>query len=360
MTIIECQGTGRERGHAHGETARALIHDGLARWMASMATATGGLREHYLQDFLGRTSFERTIKIHCPDLYEEVIGIAEGANVDFHSILAYNLMDEQWFDVLGNVPGCSVIGINSTTGRGTEAEGSVVLAQNMDLPEYMNGGQAVLRIIPHDAPESLVLTAAGMIGLTGATRAGLAVCVNTLLNSPRGLPVAFVVRELLRRKNTRDGATFLAAVPHASGQHYALADRNSARGFECSGVDVAEVQLVDQVLIHTNHPLATREVDREVARQPLVRERVLSSERRLAFLRESCRSQQRLADVKIVLADRTVPISVSPTETRNTLTFGAIAIEFRDEPHVEICLGRPDLEKWVPMAWSGRSALTSA
>lgn len=363
MTVIECQGSGRVRGRAHGEAARDLIHDGLDRWMVSTAMATGGSPEEYLVDFLGRTSFERTIKDHSVDLYEEVVGIAEGANADFRSILAYNLMDEQWSDLLTNEPGCSVVGADSTSSGGPEDEGAVALAQNMDLPEYMNGGQLVLRIIPHDGPETLVLTAAGMIGLTGVTRAGLGVCVNTLLmlpNSQRGLPVAFVVRELLKRKNTEEAAAFLESAPHASGQHYALADRNGVRGFECSSVDIAEVGLIDHVLMHTNHPIATLEVDRKMADRRRVRAGISSSERRLAFLRRTYQSGQGYVGAKIMLADRTVPISVSPTESRRTLTFGAIAIEFLDEPHVEFCLGRPDLEDWVSVAWSGCSAMRVA
>src|SRR5438034_663001 len=91
--------------------------------------------------------------------------------------------------------------IVDVSGTGRE-RGGALLAQNMDLPEVMDGGQTILRSTAPDGTRTVVLTAAGMIGLTGCSSAGVGVCVNTLsmLNhSPDGLPVAFVVRGLLER-----------------------------------------------------------------------------------------------------------------------------------------------------------------
>ena len=64
----------------------------------------------------------------------------------------------------------------------------------------MDGGQTVVRVTSEDGPRTAVLTAAGMIGLTGANSAGLGVCVNALSmlrHSPDrrmvlGVPVAHV------------------------------------------------------------------------------------------------------------------------------------------------------------------------
>ena len=51
-----------------------------------------------------------------------------------------------------------------------------------------------------------------------------------MLNHSRaGLPVAFVMRGVLERTSVNAAAAFLEDVPHASGQHYALADPDASR-----------------------------------------------------------------------------------------------------------------------------------
>ena len=130
----------------------------------------------HVAGLLGATRFLPAIEAATPDLLEEVRGIAEGAAVSFERILAFNLMDEEWWysQARGHRHACSLVAIAAGEGRGA------LLAQNMDLPEVMDGGQAVLRSTTPDGGQTVVLTAAGMIGLTGCSSDGLGVCVNTL------------------------------------------------------------------------------------------------------------------------------------------------------------------------------------
>ena len=220
--IVHVSGSGRERGRAHGEALRERIGSGLERWDAEAAERMGVPAAEHVAGLLGATRFLPAIEAATPELLEEVRGIAEGAGVSFDRILAFNLMDEEWWysQARGHRHACSVVAVPAGDGRGA------LLAQNMDLPEVMDGGQTILRSTTPDASETVVLTAAGMIGLTGCNSDGLGVCVNTLsmLNhSSKGLPVAFVVRGLLERRTVAGAEAFLRTVEHASGQHYAIA-----------------------------------------------------------------------------------------------------------------------------------------
>jgi hypothetical protein len=90
---------------------------------------------------------------------EEMHGIAEAAGLPRELVAAYNLMDEQWWYDLGRQqaePGCSLVALHDN--------GSTVLAQNMDLPSFMDGSQIVLRLSPPDGPRMLLLSSAGLIG----------------------------------------------------------------------------------------------------------------------------------------------------------------------------------------------------
>jgi len=184
-------------------------------------------------ELVGATGFVAEIERHTPDLLDEVRGIAEAAGVAFERVLALNLMDEEWWLTAPaeRRDACSVL-----AAAGDEAH-PPLLAQNVDLPEVMDGAQAIVRWDDGEGRAGVVLTAAGMIGLTGVNAAGLGVCVNTLpmLNHSRaGLPVAFVMRGVLERTTAAGAAAFLETVPHASGQHYALAAADGVMGYECS------------------------------------------------------------------------------------------------------------------------------
>ncbi|MDF3313728.1 C45 family autoproteolytic acyltransferase/hydrolase, partial [Rhodococcus sp. T2V] len=341
MTVVECAGTGRARGRAHGEQARDVIHTTLARWRAGTSAHS---RQH-----LAATGLRAAVEAAVPDLAEEMRGIAEAAGVPFAEILAYNFMDEQWWVHREHLElGCSVLGRADTDG--------VFLAQNMDLPDFMDGSQIVLRVRPEAGPEALVLTSAGMIGLTGINAAGIAVCVNALgmlRHNRAGLPVAAAIRGALTATSRTEAVNFLHHISHASGQHYAVADARGLHGIECSSTAVIASCLPrSPVLLHTNHPLANNDIDPD-AEQELQRQgRIADSRVRLDFLETSVRSVRDRTAAERLLGDRTAPLCVIPGHDRRTQTFGAVAFEFgTTAPTARFCLGLPNHQPWIEPGW---------
>ncbi|ABG99368.1 probable 6-aminopenicillanic-acid-acyltransferase (plasmid) [Rhodococcus jostii RHA1] len=341
MTVIECTGNGRERGRAHGEQARDLVHAALDRWREGTSTRS---RRH-----LASTGLLAAVEAAVPDLAEEMRGIAEATAVPFAEILAYNFMDEQWWMHREHLElGCSVIGRAHTNG--------VFLAQNMDLPDFMDRSQVVLRLRPETGPEALVLSSAGMIGLTGINAAGVGICVNALgmlHHDSTGLPVAAVIRGALAHSSRDQAVDFLHRISHASGQHYALSDAHGFHGVECSSAAVVvSCPAGSPLLFHTNHPLANSDLD-PAAERELEREgRITDSRVRLAFLETMVASVRDRSAAERVLADRTAPLCVTPRPGRRTQTFGAVAFEFgTTPPTARFCLGLPDQQPWIEPGW---------
>ncbi|WP_216893178.1 C45 family autoproteolytic acyltransferase/hydolase [Nocardia alni] len=330
MTVVECAGDGLARGRAHGEAARELVRAALDRWRAACRVRS--------EDLVTGTGLLRAIEKTTPDLVAELRGIAEGAGAAFADVVAYNLMDEQWWYERSGERGCSVLGVRRP--------GSVALAQNMDLPSFMDGSQLVLRLLPDDGPECLVLTSAGLIGLTGINRTGVAVCVNTLLmlrHNSSGLPVAAVLRGALAQPTRAGAVSFLRSVPHASGQHYAVADRFGMDSLECSARGV----VANDVPVHTNHPLVSEDID-PVFAAALEREgRIADSVKRLAVLREGAGA----VDPETLLADHSAPLCVTPVPGRATQTFGSVSFELGAEPHARFRLGLPGEGLWLEPGW---------
>jgi isopenicillin-N N-acyltransferase like protein len=342
--IVECRGDGRERGRAHGEALRERIGGLLERWDADVAARLGRPPGTLVSALVETTGFVAAIERHTPDLLEEVRGIAEGARVAFDRVLALNLMDEEWWFTAPSAPrdACTLVAVGPAQGRPT------VLAQNMDLPELMDGAQAILRDDDGAGGGGAVLTAAGMIGLTGVSSAGLGVCVNTLamLNHSRdGLPVAFVMRGTLAQGSVNGAARFLARVPHASGQHYALADPTAVAGYECSAAGAVRSDDAGGRFCHTNHPLKSTDLD-----PSLPAEGREDSHVRLAAIESAAPQVAMGADCERALADREAPLCVIPEPGKPWMTFGSIWAELSDAPRVRIAPGPPDRTAWVDAA----------
>ena len=339
--IVGCRGDGRERGCAQGEALRGQIHGLLERWDAAAIARLGRPPQTLVSGLVETTGFLAAIERHTPDLLAEVRGIAEGANVAFGRILALNLMDEEWWFTAPAEPrnACTLIAVGPADGR------PAVLAQNMDLPEVMDGAQAIVRYDDGKGNGGTVLTAAGMIGLTGVSTAGLGVCVNTLamLNHSRdGLPVAFVIRGALAQGGVAGAAAFLGRVPHASGQHYALADSADVAGYECSAGGAVRSDRGDGRICHTNHPLRSTDVDPAVPAEG--RE---DSHVRLAAIEAAAPDIATGTDCERALADREAPLCVVAEPGHSNLTFGSIWAELGSSPRVRIAPGPPDRTAWL-------------
>ena len=256
LHTIHLSGSPRSRGQQYGEGLRAAIIARDAAWKEQIAQHSGLTPGIFIERHLQSTDYLSAVRRWTPDLVEEIEGLAEGSGLDFAHVFAAQLMDEEWlfWGTLEKPHHCSALA--------SARPGFALAAQNMDLPCWMNGSQTLLRITGESGLESLVLTVAGMIGLCGMNSAGLGVVVNTLSELPSasdGLPVAFVSRALLQRASLAEARDFLLAVPHAAGQNYVLAGRDSVEDYECSAAGKARFSppaAQGSAVWHTNHPLA--------------------------------------------------------------------------------------------------------
>ncbi len=348
LRVLVLEGTPWERGLAHGESLRDEIRLGLERWRA--VVAAGGIDPtSRVEALAGGSPYAATVASRCPELLEEVRGVAVGAAITSAEALLLNLMDEEWWFREGEEAGCSVL-------AGPRADGTPMLAQNMDLPIWMDGLQTVLRIRnPGEGAETerVVLSAAGMIGLVGMRRGGVAIGVNTLLQLPRstyGLPVAFALRSALERADAESAAGYLAALPHASGQHYAVVDARTILGIECSAVGTSLRRFDgDGWLAHTNHPLWS---DPTVVSPPdsvgITWLSLDSSVRRLAALQSFTSAPSAAGPVSRVLADTDTGVCMVGSPDYPTATFGSVELS-PGADDVRVLSGRPDRAWWIDL-----------
>jgi len=342
LRIVEVSGSPRELGRAHGEEMRSTIAEGLQRWLGVIAGETGRSGEDYVASFLGSTEFLPAITTHTPDSLEEVRGIAEGARQSFDVMLAYQLMDEEWWyrDSLvrsrrASVHACSAVGIR-------RVRGPSVVAQNMDLPSHYDGTQVLLRLRPTGGAETMVFTPSGILGTTGLNQDGVAVCCNALphlRHRTSGLPVGFVIRGLLAERTLADAVAVLQAVPHATGQNYLVGEPGAMRDFECSPGQVTEVKPSGSLIKHTNHPLANEDIDPEEAVDAEFRSTTRSRLAKLESELSGLGAKATVDDVARTLSDREVPVSVP--RGSDWMTLGSLIMELSSDPVLHIAPGPP-------------------
>ena len=258
--LLSVTGSPHERGVAQGRAFRDAIaaHSEalLTSWSRQGIDDPLGHRAR----LLGETRFEEAIERHTPHLLREVEGIAAGSGLPRGDVYALQLLDEEWAFRRRLMDGpplqkCSTFAVRD------DAAGVTWIGQNMDLGAYTDGLQRLVRHGPCDGrPGALVVTISGILGLLGVNDVGVGVCVNSIPQVPsaeEGVPVAFVVRHLLEARSAAEASDRCRRLPHASNQHYVIADASLIVSLEASSDGVAELSLTapDRSL-HTNHPLA--------------------------------------------------------------------------------------------------------
>jgi hypothetical protein len=279
VPVLVLEGPPRKRGQTHGEALRPKIEEAIAGWKDFLSNERRSHPDTYIHRFLEETNFLPAIKKWTPDLLEETEGISEGAGVDFKTVYAFQLLDEEWLfgrktALEGRQPGavqCSALGAFAQEGY------PALQAQNMDIPSYADGFQVLLRIKhPGSRLESLVFTYAGLIALNGLNNVPIGLCCNTLDqldNSTDGLPVAFFNRGVLGQETLEGAVEFVHGIKHASGQNYIIGGKGKIYDFECSANTVSPFVPFEGAkrVYHTNHPLVND--DQGISREIQKRER---------------------------------------------------------------------------------------
>jgi predicted choloylglycine hydrolase len=355
--FVVLEGTPIQRGHTYGETLRDLIQEGIRRWKENIRVAMEMDPDSYIADFVANTHYYRAIDEWTPDLLEEIKGIGESAGVDFNTIYAYQLVDEDWWyrgkkkAEMYEVPEhCSSFGVFGQEDQPT------IIAQTMDIEGYTHGLQAVLHIKYPDAPlESLVFVKAGMVALNGVNNQSVAACTNTIAKEDHdiyGLPVAFVHRGLLEKTTFAEAVAFIKNVPHAAGQNYVIGGPQKVVDIEVSTGSIDEFIPYEGAkrVYHSNHPIINDHAavyEKKLAQMsPERRKRMQQGWKntidRFNYLEGELRDETRVVDVERVksILGRP-PVCFVKESDKRSFTFGAEIMALGDRPELHVSFGPP-------------------
>lgn len=252
--------------------------------------------------------------------------MAEGAAISREDAFRAQLGDEDWFFDSYNYAPRARVQTKCTAFGVVVDEGLSYAGQNMDVPSYVEGRQALLRIKEPDSDlEALVFTYAGTMGLCGMNNAPLGVTCNTLMqlaNRPDGLPVAFVLRSLLQKRSFKEAESFLRSVPHACGQNYIVTAIGRTASFECSPKKVVEYRPREDGsrVCHTNHPLVNDDIERF--------EELMTTNPTSGWVRGQANTCSRFSSVAARTVHRDAPIDLKELRA---------ALRAKDDPAHPVC-----------------------
>jgi len=346
LSLLVVEGDGYERGFKHGSTLKSLIVQNVENWKSYIESRHCIDASEFIDNMFTTTSYLSAVESHCPDLLQEVRGIADGSGYDFKTIFCFQLLPEEWtFDKKGvketaeRGDHCSVVGV--------QTEESTILSQNMDITKFYNGTQTLLHVKTAGV-EYFSFTMAGFLALCGLSNRGIAKCCNTLsqiCTSVHGVPVTFIVRMALSCNSFAEAKNLLQSVPHATGMNYAIASATEWTSLECSANKVHECKF-ERNMYHTNHPLGSDDLkclDPYVSSSSKARLQFLES--KLTELPTNCVTENH---IKSWLGQS--PLCLH--EEHNTgFTFGSLVISLSEarKPVLHIAPGPPNQTEWITL-----------
>ncbi|KAK5957348.1 hypothetical protein OHC33_001721 [Knufia fluminis] len=231
-------------GQQHGQQAATQVKGSIAFYNDFFKRKTG---KSWPEVQEVAKQFLPYLEKSWPAYLEEIRGLADGAGVEYETILALNVRTEIGYGMLND--GCTAFAWKTKTGS--------FIAQNWDWEGQQSGNIVVARIAQEGKPTIHMMTEAGIIGKIGMNSAGVGVTLNAI--AAKGvsfdkLPCHLALRTALESTSLQEARVKLNKAGVASACHIQVADAETGSiGFENTAFDQAELQMKDGVNTHSNH-----------------------------------------------------------------------------------------------------------
>ncbi|KAL2008330.1 hypothetical protein VTN00DRAFT_8312 [Thermoascus crustaceus] len=251
---LTLRGTPKEIGLEHGRTLQSQIKSQIAIY-SEMFKYTSKLSWDGVRQVA--EEFRASVQQLTPDIYTEILGIAEGAGVDMLDIVALNARSEI---ALGRFSdGCTSLSWK-------KSDGSRILAQNWDWTAQVKKNLAMMAIEQVGKPTIYMVTEAGIVGKIGFNTAGVGTCLNAIRARPTissKLPVHVALRLCLESTSVEGAVRALESLGGvASSQHILIADSKTSLGMEVSPLGNVYLEADGSgIITHSNHFIENKFVD---------------------------------------------------------------------------------------------------
>jgi isopenicillin-N N-acyltransferase-like protein len=252
--LVRISGTHREMGQQIGETCRKRVEHSIENARALLAEAYTELALTWEGAQIQARKYIPFSQERYPQYVEEIMGIAEGANVSFEDLSVLTAMEAVTMDAL-HLTSCTSIAVSDER----TADGHVLAAHNEDWVPEDEEDVFLIHATPKNEPPYLAMTYGGLIPNVGFNAYGIAQLIDSVYpnDSRIGIPRLVVARAVLSAK-TPGGAIRRALVPHraAGYNHLIVHESGEIYNVEVSARRSAIFGNEQGYFAHTNHYLS--------------------------------------------------------------------------------------------------------
>jgi isopenicillin-N N-acyltransferase-like protein len=262
--LVRVSGTHREMGRQIGEACRKQVQHGVENGRTLVADAYQQLELTWDGAQIQARKYIPFAQERYPQYVEEMIGIAEGANVPFEDVAVINAMEAVTMDAL-HLTRCTSIAVNDDR----TADGHVLMAHNEDWVPEDEDDVFIIHATPKNEPPFLAMTYGGLLPNIGFNAYGIAqLCDSVYPNDSRiGTPRVVVSRAVLASQTPDEAIRHMLSAQRAAGYNHMLVhESGELYSVEVSARKFAVLYGEDGYIIHTNNYLAP--VMQQVEREP--------------------------------------------------------------------------------------------
>lgn len=252
---IRISGTPFERGFQYGSQAKDKILKVIEEYKILFEKEASITWERAYQ--LAKP-YRKEIEIYRPDLIEEMQGIADGAGLDFNTILTLNCRSEIMFAKSEAAEdACTTIGVPPEASQ----DGHTYLAQNWDWWSLGYGTTVILEVEQKPFAKALIITEAGLVGGKGLNEYGIALSMNAMSvkKGKVGVPLQVLLRGTLSCKTMSKAIDAIAKANRAGSACVGLAGSDGLLLFvEYAPNDLDILLSGGMPMCHSNHWLSLK------------------------------------------------------------------------------------------------------
>ncbi len=249
--LVKVSGTHREMGRQIGEACRKQVQHGIENSRELVSDAYSQLELTWEGARIQARKYMPFAQERYQQYVEEMIGIAEGANVLFEDVAVLNSMEAVTSDAL-HLTRCTSIAVNDDR----TADGHVLLAHNEDWVPEDEDDVFIIHAKPKNEPPFLAMTYGGLLPNIGFNAYGIAqLCDSVYPNDSRiGTPRLVVSRAVLASKTPDDAIRHTLSAQRAAGYNHLLVhESGELYSVEVSARHFGILYGEDGYIVHTNH-----------------------------------------------------------------------------------------------------------
>jgi isopenicillin-N N-acyltransferase-like protein len=251
--LIRVSGTHREIGRQIGAACAEQIRHSIQNAHVIMEQAYNSLELTWEGAQIQARKYVPFAQERYPQYVDEMIGIAEGAEVTFEDVAVVNAMEAVTMDAL-HLTKCTSMAVNEER----TSDEHVLVAHNEDWLPDDEGDVFVVHATPNDEPPFLAMTYGALLANIGFNAAGIAQCCDSVYptDSRIGIPRVIVSRAVLGARTLADAVRLVLVPQRAAGYNHLLVhESGELYSVEVSARRFGILYGDEGYLVHTNHYL---------------------------------------------------------------------------------------------------------